>query len=331
MPGSEGIEKKIRTIEIYDMFRRGEDVRKDDLAKKYNVTERSIQRDIDSVRAYLAYQKQDKGVNDEVVFDRKRMVFKLNTDDSETLTDQEILMISKILLSSRAVPKAQMEIILKKLLSVCSPGDGKRLIDDMMRNEMFHYVETKHSSNYSDVLWNVAKAINTSSYVMLSYKRLAHEPHKEERVMEIKIQPLAILFSEYYFYVLAFAAEKKLKEHFDLINDAQPNIYRVDRIENVKIMSAHFHIPYRDKFEEGEFRKRIQFMQGGKLHKVSFMYYGPSIDIVLDRLPTAKAKKVPGREIYYVDAEVYGDGVDDWLKSIDAKISLNIGENNKRR
>ena len=47
-------------------------------------------------------------------------------------------------------------------------------------------------------------------------------------------------------------------------------------------------MPYNDRFEEGEFRKRIQFMYGGRLQKVKFRYSGADIDAVLDRLPTAQ-------------------------------------------
>lgn len=67
-------------------------------------------------------------------------------------------------------------------------------------------------------------------------------------------------------------------------------------------------------FQEGEFRKRIQFMYGGELENVRFVYKGPSVEAVLDRLPTAKAKKNEDGT-YLVAAEVYGKGIDMWLRS----------------
>lgn len=54
------------------------------------------------------------------------------------------------------------------------------------------------------------------------------------------------------------------------------------------VNNSGFFIPYSNRFEEGEFRKRIQFMYGGKLQNITFMYYGSDVDSVLDRLPTAK-------------------------------------------
>ena len=55
-------------------------------------------------------------------------------------------------------------------------------------------------------------------------------------------------------------------------------------------------------------------MYGGKLQKIRFRYTGPSLEAVLDRLPTAKvlAEDVDGWD---VEAEVFGSGVEMWLRS----------------
>ena len=55
-------------------------------------------------------------------------------------------------------------------------------------------------------------------------------------------------------------------------------------------------------------------MYGGELKRVRFEYSGPSIEAVLDRLPTAIVKEV--REgVFDVTAEVYGEGVEMWMGS----------------
>lgn len=61
---------------------------------------------------------------------------------------------------------------------------------------------------------------------------------------------------------------------------------------------------YKDRFEEGEFRKRVQFMYGGKLERIKFKYTGPSIESVLDRLPTAEIV-AQDDEGWIVEAEVW--------------------------
>lgn len=122
------------------------------------------------------------------------------------------------------------------------------------------------------------------------------------------------MFSEYYFYLTAFIDDEEVQKQFDVLNDAFPTIYRIDRIKELSVLKEKFHIPYSSRFEEGEFRKRVQFMYGGRLQKVKFKYYGADIDTVLDRLPTAQIL-AEDNGVYTVSAEVFGKGIDIWLRS----------------
>ena len=137
---------------------------------------------------------------------------------------------------------------------------------------------------------------------------------KDKTVVTRKVKPVAIMFSEYYFYLTAFIDDKEVQKDFDVINDSFPTIYRIDRIRKLKVLDEHFHIPYSSRFEEGEFRKRVQFMYGGKLQKVKFKYSGADIDAILDRLPTARILDEEDG-VYTVSAEVFGKGIDMWLRS----------------
>lgn len=124
------------------------------------------------------------------------------------------------------------------------------------------------------------------------------------------------MFSEYYFYLTAFIGDDEVKKDFDVLNDSFPTIYRIDRIKNMEILDECFHIPYSSRFEEGEFRKRIQVMYGGKLQKVKFKYSGSDVDAVLDRLPTAQIVDVDEDEgAFIISAEVFGKGIEMWLNS----------------
>ena len=137
---------------------------------------------------------------------------------------------------------------------------------------------------------------------------------KDKAIVRRKVKPVAIMFSEYYFYLTAFIDDKKVRENFEVINDAFPTIYRIDRIKRLKVLDERFHIPYSSRFEEGEFRKRIQFMYGGKLQKLKFRYLGTDIDAILDRLPTAQILKEE-EGVYTVEVEVFGKGIDMWIRS----------------
>ena len=144
---------------------------------------------------------------------------------------------------------------------------------------------------------------------------------KDKAVVKRKVRPVAIMFSEYYFYLTAFIDDKEVWKNFDVLNDSFPTIYRMDRIKGLQVLGERFHIPYSSRFEEGEFRKRIQFMYGGKLQKIKFKYSGNDIDAVLDRISTARILKEE-EGIYTVSAEVFGKGIDMWLRSQGEMVEL---------
>ena len=55
-------------------------------------------------------------------------------------------------------------------------------------------------------------------------------------------------------------------------------------------------------------------MYGGKLETVHFIYKGPSVEAVLDRLPTAEILSEHDGG-YEIRAEVFGRGIEMWLRS----------------
>ena len=129
------------------------------------------------------------------------------------------------------------------------------------------------------------------------------------------------MFSEFYFYMAAFIDDEEVKKSFEVLNDVYPTIYRIDRIHKVSVLDETFQVPYKNRFEEGEFRKRIQFMYGGRLQRIKFKYFGYSVEAVLDRLPTAKILAEEDG-VYTITAEVFGKGVEMWLGSQGENVEL---------
>ncbi|MCQ5164299.1 WYL domain-containing protein, partial [Faecalibacterium prausnitzii] len=74
-----------------------------------------------------------------------------------------------------------------------------------------------------------------------------------------------ILFSEYFFYLAAFIEGIDKDKQFQNPPVNSPTIYRIDRIQRYKTLDRHFAHRYTDRFQEGEIRKRIKFMNGGEL------------------------------------------------------------------
>lgn len=298
-----------RVLGIYSRLISGALVNKAEEARNYGVNERTIQRDIDDIRNFLESGVDTTGIINSVIYDRKDKGYRLEQTLKLSLRNGEILAICKILLDSRALVKEEMTEILDKLISCCVPKSSQKLVLDLISNEVFHYVEPRHKTRFLDFLWDIGQAIRGCRYIEIDYVRT-----KDRAVVKRKVKPLAILFSEYYFYLTAFIDDWEVKKGFQVMEDSFPTIYRIDRIKKLKVLEEGFHIPYSSRFEEGEFRKRVQFMYGGKLQKIKFKYSGCDIDAILDRLPTAQViDETDG--VYIIRAETFGKGIDMWLRS----------------
>ena len=284
-------------------------VNKTEEAVNFGVNERTIQRDIDDIRNHLEQDITTQGVMNEIIYDRTKKGYRLNKIYNIQLTNGEILAISKILLDSRALKKDEMMSMLQRLIDCCVPQNNRKLVNSLISNESFHYIELQHKQSFLANMWEIGQAIQSHQYIEIEYQGV-----RGSTVKKRKLKPLAIMFSEYYFYLTAFIEDEKVRKNFSVLDDAFPTIYRIDRIQSLRTLDEKYHIPYANRFEEGEFRKRIQFMYGGKLKKVTFEYSGYSVEAVLDRLPTAKIVKEDNGK-YIIQAEVFGDGIDMWLRS----------------
>ena len=286
-------EKITRLLEMQQQLLCGNPIQKRAAAERYNVTPKSIQRDLDTLRAFYAERGND------LVYDRAADAYRLQQPEEARLTKSEILAVCKILLESRAFVETELDPILNKLVACCTPVQNLQAVQELI------------GKKFVDKLWQLGEAIRDHKVIEMDYVGTHNGTPKHRRV-----EPVGILFSEYYFYLAAFIEGIDKKEHFANPEDRSPTIYRVDRIERFTVTADRFTVPYKDRFQEGEMRKRIQFMYGGKLRRIQFKYTGPNIEAVLDRLPTARmVEELPdGGKL--VEAEVFdGNGLDMWLRS----------------
>lgn len=302
--------KAIRVLSIYDRFLDGKLLNKSEEAFRFNVNGRTIQRDIDDIRRYLDIKSGDSCNTsiDEINYNFSNKGFILERGDNQKLSNSEILAVCKILLDSRAFPKKEMNKVIDNIVDCCAREAEKKIVKQLIANERYHYIEPQHKTDFLDILWKAGQAIKEQKYIETGYIRL-----KDKKEVKRILRPAAIMFSEFYFYLTAFIDDEKIKENFEVLDDIYPTIYRIDRIKNLKVLDKKFQLPYKDRFEEGEFRKRIQFMYGGKLQRIKFKYYGYSIEAVLDRLPTAKILSEKDG-VYTISAEVFGRGIEGWIR-----------------
>lgn len=300
--------KTSRTLDLYDRLCQGEVIRKQEEALRYGVDIRSIQRDIDELRTFFGDRALDNpGEQRKIIYDRQQKGFVLTGYNSPIMTNSEILAVSKILLESRAFTKEEMSAILDKLVSGCVPQRNMKLVTDLLANEKYHYVEIQNPAGIQEKLWDIGNDIRQCRLMEITYRRQG-----DDEVLRV-VQPTAILFSEYYFYLIAFLTEQNDAGEY-VRRFEYPTVYRVDRILSYKLLEQTFHQPYANRFQEGEYRKQIQFMYAGTLQTIRFKYTGWNVDAILDRLPTAKIVD-RGTHSYIIQAEVFGKGILMWLLS----------------
>lgn len=304
------ISKNSRTLDMYVRLCEGKTINKSHEAERFGVDERSIQRDIDDIRTFLSNrQATDIGDSRNVEYIRAKKGFVMTGTEGSMMSNSEILAVSKILLESRAFTKRELSIILEKLVEGCVPLKNMKLVSDLIANEKYHYVELNHKEYIQDKMWNIGMDIHEQNLVLIKYARASAPREEIQRIVE----PISILFSEYYFYLNAFIVEEDESGKY-VHKYSYPAIFRIDRIKSYKELNKKFRVSYANRFEEGEFRKRIQFMYAGKLMSIKLKFYGENPEPILDRLPTARVVEQYDKE-YIIDAEVYGKGIIMWLLS----------------
>jgi predicted DNA-binding transcriptional regulator YafY len=225
-----------------------------------------------------------------------------------------------VVIGTRAFSQEDISLIITKLRKLTSPEDRRKL-DEILRKELYHYSPVKHDcESVIETLWKIIGNIAEKREITITYYR------KDRTMSDGRIRPVSLMFSEYYFYLIAYNVSK---------ND-ELRYYRVDRITNIvehRKRSSAKDLPNTEEddfrkraeqvpgFDEGELRKRNQFMFYGKLRQIRFWYTGPSIQAILDKLPTAKIIE-RSRGKYLVEAEVYGDGIKMFLLSQGAWVQV---------
>ena len=305
--------KSNRVLELYRMLLLGKVLKKRDLADYYGVNSKSIQRDIDSIRSFLADQTAQQGSVQTIEYDTNEKGYRLRAEEITHLTEGEMLAVCKILIESRAFSKEAVTSLLGRILNLAVSPKSKKEIESYIANEVFNYSDPAHPSINTDTLWTISNAIKCNKYIEIEYNRL-----KDKEVVKRKIKPVGMVFSEFYFYLLGVLEDKEKRQSFQKKNDPFPTIYRVDRVQNIDVLEETFSVDYAERFQEGQYKNRVQFMFGGEIQHIEFKYYGSSIEAVLDKLPMAEiAEESEG--CYTVKAETFGKGILMWILSQGSK------------
>ncbi len=307
-----GVRKLDRILSIYTGLLNGETLSGEDCAKKYDVSLKSIIRDMEEIELFLSDYNLKENDNLEIVnieeSRRDSGKYKLLNSGNKYLNRAEIMAVCKILMDSRALNDTEMNPILIKLLASTVTKEDQHFIKELLLNEWYNYIEPSHGKLILENLLLISRAVKEQRIIKITYTKTSKDT--VERILE----PLGVIFSEYYFYLAGNIKNIDKDKYFEIKGDENPTMYRIDRIQSIELLDEKYTVQEAKRFKEGEYRKRIQFMYGGELNHIRLLVKDFALEAVLDHLPTAKVKssKVEGFD-HLVEAESFGDGIIMWL------------------
>ena len=285
-----------RVLEIFFRGLRGEDLSVQRLADEYEVSTKSITRSINDLKNFLSDHRELVG-HTELHYSYQDKCYRLYMD--EFLSSKELFALVEVMIGARAFSKEELLALTSKLKSFTTPDDREKL-NELIRKELYHYPEVKHDcDSVQDTLWKIVNCISEKREITIDYYRM------DRKWVTHRLRPASVMFTDYYFYLIAFLTDG---------NTEKPYYFRVDRIREITVHRKRGPAKDTPNFDEGLLRQRSLFMWPGELRTIRFEFTGPSVQAVLDKLPTARIIDRDGKK-YLIEAEVYGDGIKMWLLS----------------
>lgn len=294
--------EKRRLLDIFFQAVKGQGIQLEEIMREYGISSRTFRRDKELINAFLADNlAMNGGESLELKYNRKYNEYRMDTD--YLLADEELVALVKILIGSRALSYKDMSRIISKLSRFTTQED-RALLRKLLGKEKELYCEIHADcDNLLKNHWQLTKCIQRGREVTIRYLKM------DRSEIRRRVKPLSITFSDYYFYLIAVEAGK---------DEAVPKYYRIDRITKIKehndvqILKSAQKDPA-GKFDEEQLRKKSLLMWPGPERTINFEFTGPSLQAVLDKLPTATYREENGK--YIVEAQTYGDGIKMFLLS----------------
>lgn len=301
--------KKERILEIFYRLITGTGVSVAELANEYEVTTKSISRDITEIKNFIADHRGLLG-NAEILYDSSLKKYFLHIP--QFFETDELFAVLKILIGCRAFSKKTTLEIIYKMKQFTSVKNQKT-IDKLISKELYHFNEIKHDcQDLLRNLWNITLCIEQQNEMSISYYKMNRE------YVERRVRPIAITFTDYYFYLIGYQELSK-EDNWEI------RYFRIDRIVHIIKHRTKFVISNKKIFDEGDLMSKIQLMFPGEPRHIKFEFTGPSVQAILDKIPTARLVEIKnGKNI--IEADVYGTGINmlllsqgSWVKVLEPK------------
>lgn len=282
------MKKSNRVLDLFYRLLRGERVNRATFAEEYEMSERSVERDMRTIREAL------EDTEDSLEADGKGNLF-LKAGKQREFTEMEVLFIAKVLLGTRTLNKEEMAQIVRGMNSLF-PSAIRMEIKNAVQNEMEQYVGPTHGKNLLRLQWELNHAIERQVKIALVYRKISGE------TVTRKVLPISVVSSECYLYLVGFFEEKPYP---------YPAFFRLDRIVCAEVTDEHYNPKLYEDYNIGRMKKCIQFMYAGKLMTVKIACQPEVVEPVQDRLPNSHIVGKDG-ERTILSTRVFGEGFLRW-------------------
>ncbi|MFC6171895.1 helix-turn-helix transcriptional regulator [Loigolactobacillus jiayinensis] len=239
----------------------------------------------------------------------QRYEYQLAAENVETGLVNAIA-IAQIIIASRAFKKGHLTVenelqqVLDTLKVTLTPNQQQRF-DKAISRAIGSYEPLKYPQLLG-YLGQILDAIAKHQRLVFMYKKGAAASVAQLH----NAQPETIFFDVSYFYVVMRYA-----------NEAQPKLFRLDRITEIQKITAGEQLDLDTHFKLKEFRHEAVLLAMGQLTTFRFICRIPP-QIALDRFPGAKIISKPNSPAIIIQARAYEKGATMWLMSQGKEIEL---------
>ncbi len=288
------MDKVSRILRLFHSLIQGQKLNKADFAKSNNISERSVDRDIEDIRYYLS----EIHSNAEVLFNKSENAYYLSDWSNYKFSSIEVITILKVLIGSKVMRKDEMQGIMRSVRMMLDPTARREAVNSVYA-EVDNYISPTHGKAILKMLEDLNRVISKRLKIELHYIK-----GNGEQVTK-RVLPLIFIFSDFYFYLIAF---------IDGAGYKYPAFFRVDRIESFNVTDEQYSEELYKIYNAGKMRNCLQFMYAGELLNVKVRCKKQAEEAFKDRLPNNWLIKDEGEYKVY-GARVFGEGFVKWALS----------------
>ncbi|WP_332236849.1 helix-turn-helix transcriptional regulator [Sporolactobacillus sp. KGMB 08714] len=225
-----------RILFFYDKLMTGDIVSKSELAQHFDVHERTIRRDVQDIRYYLArfYIKRD------IIYDPIAKGYKMV--HAAPLHLGEIVALSKIVLDSHVLNNDESKDLFAIIESHFLQSKPQWL-ENFVNHELMNYQPGVKAFQIFSLLDTIIKGI----YQKKKLQVIRVEGHKR---IENKVCPVGLIYKDAAFYLAAVVDRDPHQQGED-----KPIPIKLQRDLTIKMSPEHFNLAS-NSFDEEEFKKR---------------------------------------------------------------------------